>query len=163
MKKVKFQFILLTAFWALLFPGCPIEGNLAILTIKNQSSLEITTIKIWRGTKALEEAKARMADAEFNVLIAPSRENVAQWLDAMERYDEEVEKTCLLPPEVTDTTGIAVNEIKSWELKSGSILVKAICDKGISSPYVVNFGGDHAVRFIGQQISNPDGDKYDWE
>jgi hypothetical protein len=41
--------------------------------------------------------------------------------------------------------------------------VQAACSNKISSPYIVNFGGDHAVRFIGKKISNPDGVEDDWE
>jgi hypothetical protein len=163
MKKVKFFYIFSIVSVALLFTRCPIEGDLAILTIKNQSSLEIANITIWRGTETLEEAKLKMAEAELNVIAYPSRENALELFVAAHKFDEEVKKTCLQPPEITDDTGLPINTIKSWELKSGSIIVKAACDSKLSSPYIVNFSGDHAVRFIGKKISNPDEGEDDWE
>ncbi|MDR1149385.1 MAG: hypothetical protein LBK66_12220 [Spirochaetaceae bacterium] len=163
MKKTKFLYIFPIVSVVLLFTRCPIEGDQAILTIKNQSSLEITNITIWRGTEALEEAKLKMAEAELNAIAYPSLENLYELLVATNRYNEEVEKTCSRVPEITDDTGLPINAIKSWELKSGSIIVQAACGGKLSSLYIVNFGGDHAVRFIGQKISNPDGNKDDWQ
>jgi hypothetical protein len=161
MKKAKFLYVFLTGFFVALFTGCPIEGDLAILTIKNQSSLEITAIKIWRGTEALEEAKLKMAEAEFKALTNPSIDTIAEWAAAMIRYNEEIDKVCSQSPEIKDDTGLPINAIKSWEIKSGSIIVKAACGDKLSSPHILNFGGDHAIRFTGQEMTN-EGD-YDWE
>ncbi|MDR1250160.1 MAG: hypothetical protein LBK63_12775 [Treponema sp.] len=163
MKKEKFLYTFLLVSAVLLFTRCPIEGNQAILTIKNQSSLEIANITIWRGTETLEEAKLKMAEAELNVIIYPSLENAAELLVATNRYNEEVEKTCSRSPEITDDTGLPINAIKSWELKSGSIVVQAVCGNRRSSLYIVNFGGDHAVRFTGKNISNPAEGEDDWK
>jgi hypothetical protein len=146
----------------LLFTRCPIEGNQAILTIKNQSSLEITNITIWRGTKALEEAKLKMGEAQLNYMAYPSSENALELFVATQKFNEEIEKTRLQSPEIRDDTGLPVNAIKSWELKSGSIIVQADCGNKISAPYIVNFGGEHAVRFSGKRMSNPD-EVDDWE
>jgi hypothetical protein len=99
-----------------------------------------------------------MAEAVVNAIVYPSVENSLEWIAARGKYDKEVEKTCSRPPEITDDTGLPVNAIKSWELKSGSLIVKAACGDKLSSPYIVNFGGDHAVRFTG-----PGGSEYDWE
>jgi hypothetical protein len=161
MKKARLCVIFFVMSLVLGFAGCPLEGNTAIFTIKNQSSLAITGIKVWRGTEALEDAKAKMADAELDLLCEPSVETALAFSVAVTKYEKEVEKTCARSPEIADKTGIAVHEIKSWELNSGSILVRADCGGRDSSPYVVNFGGDHAVRFIGQNISDENGD--DWE
>jgi hypothetical protein len=121
MTKAKFFYFLSIVSVVLLFTRCPIEGNQAILTIKNQSSLEITNITIWRGTDALEEAKLKMAEAELNVMLYPSPENVFELLAATKKFDEEIEKIRLQSPEIKDDTGLPINMIKSWELKSGSI------------------------------------------
>jgi hypothetical protein len=161
MGKAKFLYISSIVSLVLLFTRCLIEGNLQILTIKKQSSLEITAITIWRGTEALEEAKLKMAEAELNAIAYPSVENALELLLTTKKFDEEVKKTCSQPPEITDDTGLPINTIKSWELNSGSIIVQAACGDKISSPYIVNFGGDHAVRFSGKKISNLDDD--DWE
>jgi hypothetical protein len=163
MKKAKFLCIFLMVSVILLFTRCPIEGDLSIFTIKNQSSLEITNITIWRGTEALEEAKLKMTEAELNVIAYPSPENALELVVATNRYNEEVEKTCSQSPEITDDTRLPINAIKSWELKSGSIVVQAACGSKLSSLYVLNFGGDHAVRFTGKHISDPVWDVDDWE
>jgi hypothetical protein len=163
MKKAKYLYIFSIISVVLLFTRCPIAGDQAILTIKNQSSLEITNITIWRGTEALEEAKLKMAEVVLNVSIYPSLENAAELVIATSKFNEEVEKTCSQSPEVTDDMRIPINVIKSWELKSGSLIVKAACDDKFSSPYIVNFSGDHAVRFTGKNISNPDESEDDWE
>ncbi|MDR1232203.1 MAG: hypothetical protein LBK61_12495 [Spirochaetaceae bacterium] len=163
MKKAKFLYVFSIVFVVLLFTGCPIEGDMAILTIKNQSSLEVTNISVWRGTEALEEAKLKMMEAEFNALINPSLETVAVWLIAMAEYDEEVEKTCSRTPEIADNSGLPINAIKSWELNSGSILMKAACGDKLSSPHIVNFGGDLTVRFTGNGMTHSGEDDYDWE
>ncbi|MDR3123535.1 MAG: hypothetical protein LBU16_07140 [Treponema sp.] len=149
MKQAKFFYIFGIVSVVLLFARCPIEGEQAILTIKNQSSLEITTITIWRGTEALEEAKLKLAEAELNAVRFPPSENALELIVANEKFNEEVTKTCGQAPEITDDTGLPVNAIKSWELKSGSIIVRATCGGKPSSPYVVNFGGDHTIRFTG--------------
>jgi hypothetical protein len=163
MKRAKFFYIFPIVPVVLLFAGCPIEGNQAILTIKNQSSLPITKITIWRGTAALEEAKLKMSEALLNVIAYPTLENAVELAVATDRYDKEVEKTCSRPPEITDVTGLPVNAINSWELNSGSIVVQAVCGDRPSSLHILNFGGDHAVRFTGKKISNPVGSEDDWE
>jgi hypothetical protein len=155
MKTVKFLCVFQVVFVVLLFAGCPIEGNQAILTIKNQFSFEITKITIWRGTEALEETKLKMVEAQLNVAAFPSFENLAELAVATNRYNEEVDNTCSRPPEIMDDTGLPVNAIKSWELNSGSIILQAVCGSNPSSRYILNFGGDHAVRFTGKHISNP--------
>jgi hypothetical protein len=163
MKKTKFLYIFPMISVVLLFAGCPIEGNQAILTIKNQSSLEITNITIWRGTEALEEAKLKMAEALLNISLYPTPENWIELAVATSKFDEEVKKTCSRSPELTDDTGLPISKITSWELNSGSLIVKATCGNKISSPYIVNFSGDHAVRFTGKNITNPDENEDDWE